>query len=282
MINRKVPVILLVLLFGITLSLASAAPEEIRIGMVLVERGTFTMGNTSESDDHDDKPAHTVTFTYDFCIGRYEVTFEEYDLFCDDTGRARPDDRGWGRGTRPVINVNWWDAAAYCNWLSDKEGLPQAYDSLGNFLDSSGEPTLNPSLVKGYRLATEAEWEFAASGGNKSLGYRRAGSDNVNRIAWYKSNSENMTHEVGTKEPNELGLYDMSGNVWEWVSDRFALYSAEAKIDPYNGSEGSRRVSRGGSWINCTLGVRVFYRNNSLPSYATVNLGFRIAITMSE
>jgi len=248
---------------------------------VLVEGGTFTMGDTWGGGDSDERPTHKVTFTYDFYIGKYEVTFDEYDVFCEATSRDKPSDEGWGRGARPVINVSWWDAIAYCNWLSEKEKLPKAYDSDGNLLDKDGRITIDPSKVVGYRLPTEAEWEYAAKGGNKSEGYKYSGSDNVSDVAWYSSNSGSKTQEVGKKAPNELGLYDMSGNVWEWCSDWYGSYSSSAQTNPYNSTAGSSRVVRGGGWFNDATDTRVANRYyNFSPSFTFNYLGFRICRTV--
>jgi formylglycine-generating enzyme required for sulfatase activity len=242
--------------------------------MVLVEKGSFTMGDT------DEKPTHKVTFTYNFYIGKYETTFDEYDAFCETTGRSKPKDEGWGRGSRPVIKVSWNDAIAYCNWLSEKEKIPKAYDDKGNFLDKDGMITTDPSKVVGYRLPTEAEWEYAARGGNKSRGYQYAGSSTVGDVAWYDSNSGNKTQEVGKKAPNELGIYDMSGNVWEWCSDWYGNYSSSAQTNPYNSTAGSYRVVRGGSCYNDATVTRVAGRNVNTPTLTYSDLGFRIARTV--
>jgi len=247
--------------------------------MVLVERGSFTMGDTWGDGESDEKPAHKVTFTYDFYIGKYETTFDEYDAFCEAIGKSKPSDNEWGRGQRPVINVSWWDAIAYCNWLSEKEKLPRAYDDEGNFLDKDGKVTTDPSKVVGYRLTTEAEWEYAARGGNESKGYKYAGSDNVDSVGWYISNSRSKTQEVGKKAPNELGIYDMSGNVWEWCSDRYGGYSSLAQTNPYNNSS-SGRVRRGGCWLINTTYSRVTNRNSRMASDADSFLGFRICRTV--
>jgi len=245
---------------------------------ILVEKGSFTMGDTDGASD--EKPTHKVTFTYNFYIGKYEVTFDEYDAFCSATGKSKPNDQGWGRGSRPVINVTWWDAIDYCNWLSEKEKLPKAYDSNGNLLDKDGRVTTDITKVLGYRLPTEAEWEFAARGGNKSRGYQYAGSSTVGDVAWYDSNSGGKTQEVGKKAPNELGIYDMSGNVWEWCSDWYGNYSSSAQTNPYNSTAGSYRVYRGGSWRNFATSTRVAFRGGDSPTAANYRLGFRIARTV--
>jgi len=244
--------------------------------MVLVEGGTFMMGDEFRNLWYGCRPVHQVTLTYDFYIGKYEVTFDEYDAFCDATGRSKPSDWGWGRGTRPVIKVSWWDAIAYCNWLSKNEGLSKAYDSQGNLLDKNGRIAVDISYVEGYRLPTEAEWEYAARGGKQSKGYKYSGSDDVDEVAWYYSNSGNKTQEVGNKAPNELGIYDMSGNVWEWCSDWYVSYSSSAQTNPYNYTPGWGRVYRGGGWLSSATGVRVAYRVNYSPTVAYNDLGFRI------
>ena len=226
-----------------------------------------------------EKPTRMVAFTYDFYMGKYEVAFDEYDEFFIDAGMQRPSDEGWGRGQRPIINVSWFDAIAYCNWLSEKENLPKAYDNNGNLLDKDGRVTTDPSKVMGYRLPTEAEWEYAARGGNKSKGYKYSGSDTTDEVAWYTSNSGSKTQEVGKKALNELGLYDMSGNVWEWCSDFYANYSSLEQTNPYNNS-GSFRVLRGGSWGNVATYVRVAGRSFNTPASTGSNLGFRIARTV--
>jgi len=183
--------------------------------LVKVKGGSFQMGDEVGDLREECRPAHTVKLTYDYWIGKYAVTFREYDTFCAATGRRVPDDQGWGRGRRPVINVSWWDAIGYCNWLSEKEGMANAYDSNGNLLDRNGRTTTDITKVKGYRLPTEAEWEYAARGGQNTKGYKYAGSDDLNEVGWCDDNSDLQTHPVGEKKGNELGIYDMSGNVYE-------------------------------------------------------------------
>ncbi|NLI07900.1 MAG: formylglycine-generating enzyme family protein [Thermotogaceae bacterium] len=250
--------------------------------MVLVEKGSFTMGDTWGVGFSNEKPVHQVTLTYDFYIGKYETTFDEYDAFCETTGRSKPKDEGWGRGSRPVIKVSWNDAIAYCNWLSEKEKIPKAYDDKGNFLDKDGMITTDPSKVVGYRLPTEAEWEYAARGGNKSKGYKYAGSDTIDEVAWYTSNSGGKTQEVGKKAPNELGIYDMSGNVWEWCSDWYdsGYYAKSPTTNPYNSTAGSYRVLRGGGCYYIATYARVARRFHGSPTGTGSDLGFRITRTV--
>jgi len=251
--------------------------------MVLVKGGTFQMGNTrGDSGDSDELPVHDVELTYDFYIGKYEVTFAEYDKFCEETGRNKPSDSGWGRGQRPVINVSWWDAIQFCNWLSDKEGLKIAYGDDGSLLDENGLETTDITKVQGYRLLTEAEWEYAARGGHKSIGdYKYSGSNRLQDVGWYADNSNKKTQEVGQKAPNELGLYDMTGNVWEWCHDLYdsRYYSKSPTENPVNLNRTSYSVFRSGSWENSSKMCRVANRHYENPGRSNLYLGLRIART---
>jgi len=238
--------------------------------MVKVKGGTFQMG-----------PAHTVKLTYDYWLGECEVTFDEYDTFCEATGRSKPDEERWGRGTRPVINVSWWDAIGYCNWLSEKEGIAKAYDSDWNLLDGNGNITTGIKQVKGYRLPTEAEWEYAARGGQNTKGYEFSGSDNLNEVGWYWNNSGGKTHPVGEKDPNELGLYDMSGNVLEWCHDYwYGGYASTTQTNPTGPTSGSDRVLRGGGWSSFEQHCRVAHRNSIRQTTSGYFLGFRLSRTV--
>ncbi len=251
--------------------------------MVLVEGGAFTMGDEFGDLEEWCRPVHQVTLTYDFEIGKYEVTFDEYDAFCDATGRTKPLDNGLGRGNKPVRNLSWWDAIAYCNWLSVKKGLPVAYKlagevNEGQLLDSNGNVTTDITKVVGYRLPTEAEWEFAARGGKYNSPYKYSGSDYVDEVAWYSGNSNGEPQEVGKKAPNDLGIHDMSGNAYEWCTDWYGNYSGSAQTNPYNDTPDSGRVNRGGAWYNDA--PRLALRGFALPHSRYFRLGFRIARTV--
>jgi len=247
--------------------------------MVLVKAGTFQMGNTrGDSGSNDELPVHEVELTNDFYIGKYEVTFAEYDRFCEETGRKKPSDEGWGREKRPVINVSWWDAIRFCNWLSDQDGLKIAYGDNGSLLDENGLETTDITKVQGYRLPTEAEWEYAARGAHKSIGdYKNSGSNRLLEVGWYMENSGRKPHEVGLKKPNELGIFDMSGNVWEWCYDlHYAeFYKESEKTNPICFNKGTKRTIRSGcayySNINdCRISMRGYHGD----AYYTI--GFRI------
>ncbi len=256
--------IILVLLVTLCCVIWADIPE-----MVLVEGGTFSMGSNDGNDD--EQPVHNVTVG-SFYMSKYEVTFEQYDEFCEATGRGKPDDEYWGRRTRPVINVEWYDAVEYCNWLSEQEGLTPFYSGSGGYnFDANG-----------YRLPTEAEWEYAASGGNNHDGYEYSGSNTAGDVGWYKSNSGSETHPVGYKTPNSLGLYDMSGNVWEWCYDWYGndYYSSTSLVDPEGPGNGSKRVLRGASWINPAMNLRIAYRSTKVnPAYSSWALGFRVVMS---
>jgi len=243
--------------------------------MVLVEAGTFEMGSSAGRPE--EQPVHTVSITRPFYIARYAVTFEEYDRFCEDTDRQQAEDRGRGRGRLPVINVTWYGAVAYCNWLSQREGLTPCYSG-------SGKSTECDFSANGYRLPTEAEWEYAARGGHKSLGYLYAGSNDPDEVAWYGANPGDGMHPVGQKKPNELGLHDMSGNLFEWCWDWYGddYYASSPSADPTGPPtpkvttvRGGERVRRSGSWREEADSVRTTARSFDYASYVG-DTGFRL------
>lgn len=275
--------------------------------LVIVRGGTFLMGDEVGDLWDGTRPVHQVTLSYDFWMGRYQVTFEEFDLFCRATGRHPLYDHGWGRERRPVMRLTWWDMADFCNWLSLREGLPPAYDDRYDLLDLDGNVTTDITRVAGYRLPTEAEWEYAAMGGHEfepgSRRYLYSGSDDLDEVGWYSGNSGEewiftgtatrmdysqhgaalyegkSTWPVGEKKPNQLGIHDMSGNVWEWCHDRYGEYSPEPKLNPIGPAEGHVRVIRGGSWIFGSNDCRIANRYWRGAYDKVYRLGFRIART---
>ena len=263
---------------------------------VFVEGGTFTMGSPeSESGRDDDEVQHQVKVG-SFYMKETEVTHREYLEFLNSAGVSRSgklngnevidlddDDAAIGyTGGRfkftgssnastletPVIEVTWYGATEYCNWLSREEGLTPVYRISDNSLRANWS-------ADGYRLPTEAEWEYAARGGKKSRGHKYSGSNTVGEVAWYDDNSGGKTHPVGDKRANELGLYDMSGNVWEWCWDWDGDYSGGSQTDPRGPSGGSDRVRRGGGWDGDAEDLRSASRDNYAPSRSDDNLGFR-------
>lgn len=238
--------------------------------MVYVEGGSFQMG--SDAEPGSDNPLHNVTLS-GFLIGKFEVTQAEYrELMGDNPSHFAGENR-------PVEMVSWWDAITYCNALSLKEGLAPAYNSNGDLIDKYGNITLDVRKVEGYRLPTEAEWEFAAHGGRKSKGYIYSGSNQIENITWYRDNSKDQTHPIGGKELNELGIYDMTGNVWEWCQDWYATdaYTNHNDTNPYISNKTWDRVRRGGSWSTLPKNSQIVYRGNGEPSSKSYNSGFRIA-----
>jgi formylglycine-generating enzyme len=211
-----------------------------------------------------------------FAISKYDLTFGEYDAYCAATGAAKPNDQGWGRGPRPVINVSWYDAVAYCNWRSQQDGKRPAYTISGTNVSCDFS-------ANGYRLPTEAEWEYAAKGGpaasSLALNAVYAGSADLDAMAWYGGNSGKTTHPVGQKVPNSLGLYDMSGNVYEWCWDWDGSYSAGSQSDPTGASSGDHRVIRGGSQSEDYAGyLRSARRNSNYPNNWAPYMGFRLVL----
>ena len=220
--------------------------------MVEVRGGTFTMGVTNEqgSEPYDDKkPAHSVTLS-SYYIGETQVTQALWKAVMG----SNPS--GFKGDDLPVEYVSWHDCQKFIEQLNKKLG-------------------------KTFRLPTEAEWEFAARGGNKSMGYQYSGSNNVKDVAWYDGNSGGKTHPVKTKKANELGLYDMSGNVWEWCNDWYdsQYYSSSPSNNPTGPSSGTNRVCRGGSWIFIARNCRSSIRGSLTPDYRDSGLGLRLCLS---
>lgn len=245
--------------------------------MVRVEKGSFDMG--SEEGLPRERPVHRVTITRDFLMAVFLTTFEDFDRFCADTLRTRPRDKepGASRGRKPVRNVTWYDATEYCNWLSAREGLRPCYSGRGKGVVCDFD-------ASGYRLPTEAEWEYAARGGRNGGGGRFAGSDDPRDTCWYGDNSGDVTHPVGLKRPNPLGLHDLCGNIFEWCWDWYAddYYRSSPAVDPRGpgAPEGVpfwklERCRRGGSWRESPADITVWARSQDYASYVGDN-GFRV------
>lgn len=273
--------------------------------MIHVQGGTFTMGATREQANDatdDEKPAHKVTLS-SYYIGETEVTQQlwlavmgsnpshfapkttnasrcEYDSFVADAKRLNAK----RAGTVRIPTRQEWDAAMTSGGGSLKRPVETvSWDDCQTFIRK-----LNQLTGRQFRLPTEAEWEFAARGGTKGQGYKYSGGNSIGTVAWYGDNACNNkdendsgygTHNVKTKRANELGIYDMSGNVWEWCQDWYGHYNSEAQNNPKGPSSGSRRILRGGSWSSYYARYcRVSYRNSYSPGYSFSYLGLRLAL----
>lgn len=228
--------------------------------MILVEGDTFLMG--SNNGNVDENPVPSVTLA-DYYIGKYPVTQKLWtEVMGNKPSYFEGDDL-------PVERVNWFDCISFCNALSRRNGLEECYHIDGDLV----------TLVSGrhgYRLPTEAEWEFAARGGRKSKGFRYAGSDSLDGVAWCLENSGGKTHPVGQKHANELGLFDISGNVWEWCWDWYKGPYSSNQSNPLEAVSGNFRVYRGGSWSRSACCCRATNRNYCTPTYSSTDLGFRL------
>ena len=224
--------------------------DGISIDMVKVEAGTFMMGATSEMKDpySDEKPVHQVTLTNDYYMGKYEVTQALWQAVMGSNPSNFKGDN------LPVETVNWNDCQEFISKLNSLTG-------------------------RKFRLPTEAEWEYAARGGKKSRGYQYSGSRKISDVAWYEGNSRSKTHPVGRKQANELGIYDMSGNVWEWCSDWYGSYSSSSQTNPMGSDSGAKRVRRGGSWCHIARICRSSYRSGDAPDCRGLYLGLRLALS---
>lgn len=236
--------------------------------MILVSGGAFHNGVSN------------VTLS-SFYISNYEITQAQYQAVVGENPSHFTD-----RPDHPVENVSWSEAIRYCNLRSQQEGLTPCYSwaNIGVNVDEWPSNWILCSIyhitcdwgADGYRLPTEMEWMYAALGGNQSHNYPYSGGEVLSEVAWYNVNSNACTHRVGSKAPNELGLYDLSGNVWEWVWDRYAPYPTAEQTDPHGPSSGSYLVLRGGSWTDPSDFCNVAFRFNNYGYYANFHIGFRV------
>jgi formylglycine-generating enzyme required for sulfatase activity len=217
--------------------------------MVFVEGGTFQMGNSSGNSF--EKPVHSVTLS-SFNMGKYEVTQAQWQAVMG----SNPSNF-WRCDNCPLEKASWLEVQQYIQKLNAQTG-------------------------KNYRLPTEAEWEYAAKGGKESKGYTYSGSNDINAVAWYRDNSGSETHVVGTKQANELGIFDMSGNVWEWCSDWSGNYSSNSVTNPKGTLRGAYRVLRGGGWNCYAFDCRPSYRIGFIPDDKHYDYGFRLVLPVEN
>lgn len=222
----------------------SLAIQQDTTGMVFVKGGIFNMGSTTFENE---MPIHEVELD-DFYIGRYEVTVKQYREFCEATGRDMPKKPMWGwEDNHPIVGVTWDDASQYAEWA-------------------------------GKRLPTEAEWEYAARGGKSTQHYTYSGGNYAQVVGWYEKNSVEMVQPVGLKKANELGIYDMSGNVWEWCFDHYGRYQQHRQKNPKGVPQGLNRSIRGGSWFGNQGNLRVANRYYNPQGFGSNLIGFRVAM----
>ncbi len=284
-LNYFLPFLFLVFIISCKENSTQPTDSEKTTGLVQVIGGTFMMGS-NDVKDYNASPPHSVTLG-SFSIDKYEITYDKWTEVYNwafthgytdlPTGQNGYNPSG---ANNPVTKVNWYDVLKWCNARSEKDGLMPVYytDNTQANVYRTGQSKAVKWIANGYRLPTEAEWEFAARGGNQTHGYAYSGSNTIDNVAWYFSNSDTSTHTVGTKTANELGIYDMSGNVWEWCWDWYGTYSSSTQTDPRGPTSGSSRVRRGGGSIIDYGAVdicRIIGRGGSGSSNRSSEQGFR-------
>jgi formylglycine-generating enzyme required for sulfatase activity len=247
------------------------------IKMVHIKGGNFIMGDEKNYDKEEIKNNHIVVS--DFWISNYEVTQMEWlEIMGNNPSRHKGE-------LLPVENINWYNAVEFCNKKSMKEGLSTCYKIDKNSQDENNlnyrdeiKWTVSCDFTKnGYRLPTEAEWEYAAKGGEESMGYEYSGSNDLNEVAWFYENSNKQSHFIGQKIPNELGLYDMSGNVYEWCWDWYDIYDEKrSKLNPKGPTQGKYKIIRGGCMNNKEGECRSYDRTLKAPYDNLSKYGLRI------
>jgi len=221
--------------------------------MILVEGGTFLMGDEFGLGEENERPVHKVTLR-SFSISKTEVTVGQYKQYCSETGVKMPDPPEWGWiDSHPMVNVSWLEARDYCYWLKEKTG-------------------------KLYLLPTEAQWEYVARGGKNSVGNKYSGGKSLPLVGWFGDNSEGHTNPVAQKYPNELGIYDMSGNVWEWCMTSYEEYDSSPRTDPWPDFYVLNSVLRGGSFSTPASECRVSYRFYFEAERSGHDAGFRVVL----
>ena len=291
---KIVSIISLAIILAFTFTACGEDSDEL-VGFVWIPPGTFTMGS-NDTDDYGAQPPHQVTLTKGFYMSKYAITQGQYFAIMEyNPSTYKPDPNADGKGRLPVEGISWYDAIVFCNKLSIKHGLQPVYSISGKTNpDDWGEvPTSNthpnyaawnavemigpyPNVPNGYRLPTEAEWEYACRAGTTTAWFHGNAEPGLENYAWYYSNSDSMTHEVGKKLPNAWGLYDMHGNVREWCWDWYGSYTSGAKTDPVGAPPGLIRAYRGGNWDFSAKYSRSAYRDYFPPYYQSDYIGFRV------
>jgi formylglycine-generating enzyme required for sulfatase activity len=254
----------------------SAWPE-----MVKVESGSFMFGANKKDmqAEKDEKPSRKVTVK-EFYMSKFEVTVWEWKEFTKASGLNMPKEQSWGwNNDFPITNVTWEQAIEFCNWLSKKQGFDKAYSK-------SGPRYICNFEANGFRLPTEAEWEFAAHGGRKGKGYKYAGANDLDLVSWNIENSEARPHAYGSKYANELGIFDMNGNVWEWCWDFYDVKHNKAvkdgmvqDVENRGPKRGEKRIVKGGSWDSKSSFCRISNKVSTLPGNTYEFYGLRLVQT---